>query len=164
MTAPQSKPESEDDEAAPGRSDDGRASFNLPPAVRRDVSPAPSTSKLHEYWDWFAVALFLLITIDMLTTRFAAVAAGAGAEINPIMRWVLAQNLAVLIAVNLTATVIAVGSFYVLMQLLESSPAPYDRYMAWGIEIWLGVLVAGGLFVFANNLSVIVLGQSLVVF
>lgn len=110
------------------------------------------------------MALFVLITLDMLTTRFAASAAGAGAEANPLMRWVLRQDVIVLTVVNLAAGAIAVGSFYVLMQLLESCRAPYDRYLARGIELWLGGLIAVGLFVFANNLSVIIHGQSLLWF
>lgn len=120
--------------------------------------------RYREYWDWFAMALFVLITLDMLTTRFAASAAGAGAEANPLMRWVLRQDVIVLTVVNLAAGAIAVGSFYVLMQLLESCRAPYDRYLARGIELWLGGLIAVGLFVFANNLSVIIHGQSLLWF
>lgn len=107
------------------------------------------------------MALFLLITLDMISSRYAAVAAGAAAEVNPIMRWVLQQNVVVLTSVNILAGFIAVGSFYFLMGLLDSSKDPYDRYLAWMIELWLGGLIAGGLFVFANNLSVIVHGRSL---
>lgn len=117
---------------------------------------------IREYWDWFAVALFVLITLDMLTTRFAASIAGPEAEINPIMLWVLEQNVMVLTGVNLAAGLIATGSFYVLMQLLEVSHPPYDRYLGLGIEIWLGGLIAAGLFVFANNMTVIVHGRSII--
>ncbi len=41
---------------------------------------------MEEYWDWVAVALFLLVTVDMLTTMFAAAALGPVAEANPLMR------------------------------------------------------------------------------
>ena len=34
-------------------------------------------------------------------------------------------------------------------------------YLALAVELWLGLLVAAGLLVFANNLAVIVLGWSL---
>lgn len=125
-----------------------------------------STNRLpfREYWDWFAMALFLLITLDMISSRYAAVAAGHASEANPIMRWVLQQDVVVLTTVNLLAGFIAVGSFYFLMALLDSTHPPYDRYLAWLIEIWLGVLIAGGLFVFANNIAVIVHGRSLIGF
>lgn len=106
----------------------------------------------------------MLITLDMLSSHYAAATAGAYAEANPLMRWVLRQHVIVLATVNVVAGIIAVGSFSVLMELLESSRSPYDRYLAWGIELWLGGLIAAGLFIFANNLSVIVHGQSLVPF
>lgn len=128
------------------------------------VVPDSSPHRLQEYWDWFAVALFVLITVDMLSSRFAAATAGASAEANPLMRWVLQQNMFVLAGFHIAAVVIAVGSFAILMELLESSRSPYDRYLAWGIELWLGGLIAAGLFIFANNLAVIVHGQSLVPF
>lgn len=110
------------------------------------------------------MALFLLITLDMISSRYAAVTAGPMAEANPIMRWVLRQDVIVLTTVNLLAGMIAVGSFYLLMRLLESSQPPYDRYLALGIELWLGGLIAVGLFVFANNIAVIVHGQSILGF
>jgi hypothetical protein len=81
-------------------------------------------SKLEEYWDWFTVALFVLITVDMITTMYAATYAGPAAEANPLMRWEIGQGVLVMTAVNLIATVIAVGIFYFLMQLLETTPSP----------------------------------------
>ena len=118
-------------------------------------------ARLEEYWDWFAVALFVLITVDMLTTMYAAWYVGPAAEANPLMRWALGQGLLVLTAVNLAATVVAVGGFYVLMRLLRATEAPYDRWVGLTVEVWLGALIAAGLFVFANNLSLIVHGRSL---
>lgn len=136
----------------------------LPINPREPAVTTSSPLRLREYWDWFAVALFVLITLDMLSSRYAAATAGAYGEVNPLMRWVLRQHVFVLATVNVLAGIIAVGSFSVLMALLESSRSPYDRYLAWGIELWLGGLIAVGLFVFANNLSVIVHGQSLIPF
>lgn len=123
----------------------------------------PTTpQRISEYWDWFAVALFVLVTVDMLTTRFAAATMGDGAEANPIIRWALGQSVLVLTGINLAATVIAVGSFYILIRLLKTTRAPYDSYLARGIELWLGGLIAVGLYIFANNLSVIIHGRSLI--
>ncbi|MFP4530348.1 MAG: hypothetical protein ACLFNC_03565 [Halodesulfurarchaeum sp.] len=125
------------------------------------MSTTPGTTSLEEYWDWFAVALFVLITVDMITTVYAAWYVGPAAEANPLMRWALGQGMVTVTLVNLAATVIAVGGFALLMQLLEATDPPYDRYVAVGIQTWLGILIAGGLFVFANNLTVIVYGRSL---
>jgi hypothetical protein len=47
------------------------------------------------------------------------------------------------------------------MGLLEATDPPYDRYVAVTVQAWLGLLIASGLFVFANNLTVIVYGRSL---
>lgn len=118
-------------------------------------------SETEEYWDWFAVALFLLITVDMITTMYAAWYIGPAAEANPLMRWAIHEGLVTVTLVNLTATIIAVLGFYILLELLESATEPYDRYLAAGVELWLGGLVAVGLFVFANNLFVIFHGHSL---
>lgn len=128
------------------------------------MSSRPLNPRLEEYWDWFAVALFVLITVDMLTTIYAAGYVGPAAEANPLMRWALGRGILTLTVVNLAATVVAVGGFYLLIELLESTTPPYDRYIGLGVEAWLGLLIASGLFVFANNLFVIVHGRSLLLF
>ena len=125
------------------------------------MSTAPGTTPIEEYWDWFAVALFVLITVDMITTVYAAWYVGSAAEANPLMRWALGQGMVTVTLVNLAATVVAVGGFALLMKLLKATDPPYDRYVAVSIQAWLGLLIAGGLAVFANNLTVIVYGRSL---
>ena len=117
---------------------------------------------LEEYWDWVAVALFLLITVDMLTTMFAAAVLGPGAEANPLVRWALEQGTSTLVLVNVLAVVLAVGFFYALRELLGQSPARYRRPFSVLVEAWLGLLVFLGLTVLANNLSAVSLGVSLV--
>jgi hypothetical protein len=103
----------------------------------------------------------LLVTVDLLTTLAAARLVGVGAESNPVMRWLLGRNVLVVVGTHLAVTVIVTGFFRVLIERLRRTPPPADRYFALLIEGWLGVLVAVGLGVFANNLSVIVLGRSL---
>ncbi|WP_299331354.1 hypothetical protein [Haloplanus sp.] len=122
---------------------------------------AVAESRIEEYWDWIAVALFLLLAVDLLTTLAAARVVGVGAESNPLMRWLLGRDIVVVIAAHLVVVVLVTGCFRLLIGHLRRTPAPADRYFALLIEAWLGVLVAVGLGVFANNLAVIVLGQSL---
>lgn len=117
--------------------------------------------RVREYWDWIAVALFLLTTIDMTTTMYAASLVGLGAEANPVVRWVLGQGFPAFVAVNLVAVCMVAVLFYGLVEMLQATPEPYDQYLAVSIETWLGGLLAAGLIVFANNLAVIVHGQSL---
>lgn len=114
-----------------------------------------------EYWDWLAVALFLLLAVDTLTTYAAARVVGVESEANPIMQWALGEGLWVVLAINLAALVLCVLLFALLTGRIEVAPAPFDRYIALLVEVWLGLLLAVGLALFANNLSVIVFGQSL---
>lgn len=123
--------------------------------------PTVGAPRVREYWDWLAVALFLLLTVDMLTTLAAAQVVGVGAESNPFVAWALDQGMAVLVAVNLLALVATVLLFAAVTGRVETTPSPFDRYVGLLVEVWLGVLVAVGLAIFANNLAVIVLGESL---
>ena len=118
-------------------------------------------ARIPEYWDWIAVALFLLVTVDMVTTVYAARSVGLAGEANPLVRWSLASGPVVFAALNLVTVVIVAGLFERVVATLQRTPAPYDRYLAGGIEAWLGGLLAAGLLVFANNLVVIFFGRSL---
>ncbi|MFB6171808.1 MAG: DUF5658 family protein [Haloarculaceae archaeon] len=130
-------------------------------ARRRDPPAGQQRLLVDEYWSWVAAALFLLVTVDMLTTVFAAAAVGPGAEINPLMRWALRQGPLALLAVNLAAVVVATLMFSGLLEMVHRTPRPVDRYLAFLVEVWLGLLLAAGLAVLANNLSVVVLGRAL---
>lgn len=122
---------------------------------------APGTERIEEYWSWIAVSLFLLVTVDMLTTIFAAAKLGTGAEANPLMAWALGQGVGVLVAANVAAVVLVVAFFYAMLEMLERSPPRLRTPFALLIEVYLGLLVVAGLVVFANNLSAIVLERSL---
>lgn len=124
-------------------------------------SPARSHARVREYWSWVAVALFLLVSLDLLLTLYAAATVGVEAESNPIMQWLLRQSTLVLIGSHLLVVVTAVALFDLLLALIAHAAPRYERVLIPAVEIWLGLLVAAGLFVFANNLSVIVYGQSL---
>lgn len=116
---------------------------------------------IREYWAWAAGALYLLLSVDLLTTLYAAALYGPGAEANPYMRWALSQDVSVLVGLNLAALVVLVGMFYAYFRVLASTRGRQAWVMARSFEFWVGILLAAGLAVFANNLSVIVYGQSL---
>jgi hypothetical protein len=128
---------------------------------RRGARSDPSRLFLHEYWDWVAVALFLLVGVDLLTTLAAARVVGPGSEANPLMRCLLGWSVLVVVALHLLVVVLATGFFRLLVDLLRRTDPPRDRVLARLVEAWIGVLVAVGLGVFANNLAVVVLGESL---
>lgn len=117
--------------------------------------------RLREYWSWVAGALYLLLSVDLLLTLYAAELYGVEAEANPYMRWALVQDIGVLIGLNLVALVVVVGLFYSYFQILSTARGVEAWIMARTLELWIGALLAVGLFVFANNLSVIIYGQSL---
>lgn len=127
------------------------------------VAPRPTglDGRIEEYWSWIAVALFLLVTLDLLTTIYAASAVGLDAEANPITRWLVGQGPVALVGVNLAAVVLVGVLFYGLMELVRVTPERLQEPFMRLIEVWLGVLLAAGLVIFANNLAVLVLGQSL---
>jgi hypothetical protein len=121
----------------------------------------PTGRRREEYWDWLAVALFLLVTVDLLTTLGAAARVGPGAESNPLVAALLTRPVWQLVAANLAAVVLAAGGFAGLLRLLDRTPPALRGGFALTVEAWLGLLVAGGLAVFANNLAVVVHGASL---
>lgn len=120
-----------------------------------------SETRVREYWSWFAIALFLLLTVDVLTSIGAALRTDLDAEVNPFMRWLLGQDLVTIVAIHLGVLVVAVGGFWAILFLLDRTRAPVDRYFAVVLEAWVALLVALGLFLFANNMSVIVFRRSL---
>lgn len=125
------------------------------------AGPTVDPGRIDEYWDWLAVALFLLVTLDMLTTVFAAAELGTAAEANPLMRWALDRGMGTLVALNLAVVGLAVGFFWALVRTFRQAPPRYRRALGLLIEAWLGLLVFVGLLVLANNLAAVVLGRSL---
>lgn len=113
------------------------------------------------YWAWFAAALVLLLSVDLLTTMAAAAKYGLAGEANPIMRWLLARGPLAATAAHLAVAVLAVWGFSRLLGVARRTPAPYDGYLERGIAAWIGLLLAAGLVVLANNLAVLAVGTSL---
>ena len=124
-----------------------------------DASAA--TPWVREYWGWTGAALFLLITVDLLTSMYAVAIVGLEHESNPVMAWLLARPLWVLVGVHLAAAGLLVVLFYGLAELVHETPPAYREPFKRLIEGFLGLLLAAGLVVFANNLAVIVYGRSL---
>jgi len=118
-------------------------------------------NRLDEYWGWVAVALFLLVTLDLLTSLYAAHVVGLEHESNPLMAWLLGQSLAAIVAVHIAAVVLAALFFYAIIELIRRTAPTLQWMMMRSLEVYLGLLISAGLFVVANNISVIVLRESL---
>ena len=125
------------------------------------IRAVPPRDRRREYWSWAAGALYILLTLDLLTTLYAASIYGTAAEANPWMRWALEQGIATLVLVNLAALVVLVVLFYGMIELTVRAPERYEQTIALTFEIWLALVLAVGLVVFANNLTVVVHGENL---
>lgn len=114
------------------------------------------------YWRWFARALFLLLTLDILTTLVAKAIYGTGAEINPLMAWLIELGPVVLIVVHLLALFGVTVAFSQVIKVIESVSSPADIVLEVLLEIWLGLLLTAGFVIVVNNLFVIVFGRSVI--
>jgi hypothetical protein len=68
---------------------------------------------------------------------------------------------AALTTLIVSAILIAVAEGYTEEKMASVIEEPVDRYYAVAIEAWLGVVLAAGFAVFANNLAVVLLEKSL---
>jgi hypothetical protein len=66
-----------------------------------------------------------------------------------------------LVGANVLAVVAAAGGFSLVLRALAQASTRTRTLLAGAVETWLGLLVAAGLLVFANNLAVVVHGASL---
>jgi len=123
-----------------------------------DVGPE---NRIAEYWHWVGVALFLLLTVDLLTSLYAGAVVGVEHEANPLMQWLLTQPLWLIAAVHIAVGVAVAGLFKLLFVTIERADEPFDTMLGWFVEVFLGLFITVGLFVFANNLFVIVFQESL---
>jgi hypothetical protein len=117
--------------------------------------------RLDEYWRWVALALFLLVTLDLLTSLYAAEVVGLTYESNPLMTWVLGESLPVIVGIHVGAATLATVFFYGIFELIRRTTPTLQWVMMRSFEVYIGLLLAAGLFVVANNLAVIFLRRSL---
>lgn len=134
--------------------------YNL--SLRKDRSK-------EEYWSWFASALFLLITVDLITTFGAAARFGTDAEYNQLMAFLLESSVEIIILAHIIVVILAASFFYALLEILdsnkqllsknESETIPYPNTLL--LDTFIAVLYSYGLFIFANNLSIIFNGKTI---
>ena len=127
-----------------------------------ETSPGPQFETWQgEYWDWVTVALYLLLSVDLLTTTAAVARYGTGGEANPVMRLLLDAGLPVVAAAHLVALPLLGVLFWGIAETVRIAPARVRRPLTLLVEAWLGLLVAAGLFLLANNLVAVAFGASL---
>lgn len=109
---------------------------------------------LSDYWSWVTATLFILLPIDLLMTYTASEIVGVNGEVNPIMRWLIQQDLVVVIGIHLGILIVIVGIFALYKRIAEWSPK-YTSIMLHSMRAYLVLMIAGGFVVFLSNLIVI---------
>lgn len=115
-----------------------------------------------EYWSWVSIALYLLIPLDLLTTIYAAKLYGIIHESNIIMRFLLDKNPIFLTTIHILLLIMVAFFFYFIELLYEKTNGKEELFFEKIIEVYLGLLIAFGLFIFSNNLTIIILGRDLI--
>lgn len=111
--------------------------------------------RVKRWWIGFAAALFLLVPVDLLTTLAVVDEHGIAVEVNPIMRWLLAQGALLLVLAHLAVVVAAVWSFHVAVGAIQRTSVSSRPSFAYGVDIWLTLILAAGAVIVANNLLVL---------
>lgn len=123
-----------------------------------------------EYWDWFIWAVYLVITIDLLVTAIFSKRYGIEGELNPIVGLLFEIGLAYVVIANILVVIFAAICFLVLLEAFDSadgvfsvsSPEIHGRPVIVLLDVWIGLLFASGLFVFTNNVLVLLEAPSLI--
>jgi hypothetical protein len=126
-----------------------------------DVTPVDRNRREEEYWSWAGGALFVLLSIVPMTAMAAASEASPYGGLAPVMEWVLGYGLEVFVAGHLATAVVALLLFHWLITTIERAEPPYDTLFALSFEVWVGLLISSGLFLFANNITYLVYGSTL---
>ena len=112
--------------------------------------------RVNRWWIGFAVALFLLLPVDLFTTLLAVGIYGTGVEANPIMRWLLHQGLVAVTVANLAVVGLVVLLFHVAVDRVQRVPPAYRSMVDPVITAWIGFLILAGLVLVTNNVLVLV--------
>jgi hypothetical protein len=126
------------------------------------VTPVQRNRREEEYWSWAGGALFVLLSIVPMTAMAAASEASPYGGLAPVMEWVLGHGLEIFVVGHLATAVVALLLFHGLITTIESAEPPYDQLFALTFEVWVGLLISTGLFLFANNISFLLYGSTLV--
>lgn len=119
-----------------------------------EVQKVPKrVARRRRWWKAFALALFLPVPVDLLTTLALVAVYGAGVEANPLMRALIEQGLVAVTVVNLLVVAAATVAFALAVDGIESAAPDRQRRLARGLDVWLGILLVVGVALVANNLA-----------
>ncbi len=124
---------------------------------------ARQTSSRAEFsWDRyrrrFLAALVLLVWADLVVSRTAAEVYGLGAEVNPLMRWLLAQEPWLVLGINLAVFFFALVGFREIVRIGASLTDEWAERFHRLCGFWINAMVVVGAIVVLNNCAVTILG------
>lgn len=113
------------------------------------------TDGTESWWAWFAMVLYLLLPIDLLTTLVSVSRHGLAVEVNPVMRWLLELGAFPVLAGHLLVTVLAVWLFDAVVTAVRQAPPADRRGVIIVVDLWLATAFVAGVALTVNNLLVI---------
>jgi hypothetical protein len=113
------------------------------------------TDGTESWWAWFAMVLYLLLPVDLLTTLVSVSRHGLAVEANPVMRWLLGLGGPAVLAGHLLVTVLAVVLFEALVRSVRRVPPADRRGVVLVVDLWLATGFLVGVALAINNLLVI---------
>lgn len=108
------------------------------------------------WWVGFALALFLLVPVDFLTTLLAVGQHGLAVEANPFVRWLLGYGLVPATLVQLLVVGLAVAMFDAALRLVDAAPAHEHPRRARIVDVWVVVMLVAAVALLANNVVALV--------
>lgn len=113
-----------------------------------------------KYWAFFISVIFFHVPADVTITTIITNTYSVQNEANPFMRHLLQENWFLFAGSNLLAGLIAAVFFYYILMAgddLDRFKKPYFLF----VEFTLSILLLFGVFVFLNNLSIVLFAQNL---
>jgi len=121
------------------------------------AEPGGIEARVETWWAGLAVALLLLLPVDLLTTLAAVARHGPAVEANPLVRWLLDRGMIeVVVLANVAAGSAAVYLFHAVVGIVRRAPAGRRRVLVYGIDAWILLVVFAGIVLVANNLLAVV--------
>lgn len=110
------------------------------------------TDGTESWWAWFAMVLYLLLPVDLLTTLVSVSRHGLAVEANPVMRWLLGLGGVAVLAAHLLVAALAVWLFDAVVESVRRLPPADRRGMVLLVDCWLASAFLLGVALTINNL------------
>lgn len=110
-----------------------------------------------KHWRRFLIAIMLLIWADLGSTLAAVDMVGLGAEANPLMRWLLGHELAIVLLVHMLVFVLTIIAFAGVVHIGQSLDGKQATWYRVGCSVWITGMIVVGVLVLVNNLALAVL-------